>query len=391
MITKTKPWSAPAERSGDGAFPQLITCSRLKQLLSILAPRNRLIPNVGCSELHPVALIHRGGGAGDEFSTLDFGLWTLDLLACARVQKRFFIVAVGLALLAISCRQSQPSSVSGTVETDEVHVGSRYGGRVQKLFAQEGDSLTNGQIIAELDAAELPSRRDRMAAQLAELEAGPRKEEIAAAKADWEAQLADLELARTNAIRSADLFAHNTISATERDQTVSRANLLEKTAAAAKARYDLLLAGTRPEVIAQARAQLAELDTQIAEMKITSPSPSTLEVLSVKAGDVLAPNQQVATLLLPHLWARVYVPETWLAHIKVGDIANVRVDGKPGHIFSGVVEQIARQAEFTPRNVQTAEERVKQVFGIKVRLDNDENGEIRAGMSVDVSFPNVGK
>jgi HlyD family secretion protein len=299
-------------------------------------------------------------------------------------------MATGLALLAGSCSQSAPTSVSGTVETDEVHVGSRYGGRVQKLFAQEGDSLTNGQMIAELDASELPSRRDRMAAQLAELEAGPRKEEIAAAKADWEAQLADLELARTNAIRSADLFAHNTISATERDQTVSRANLLEKTAAAAKSRYDLLLAGTRPEQIAQARAQLAELETQIAEMKIKAPSDSTLEVLSVKVGDVLASNQQVATLLLPHLWARVYVPETWLAHIKIGDTAKVRVDGYPNKDFSGVVEQIARQAEFTPRNVQTAEERVKQVFGIKVRLDNP-NGDLRAGMSVDVSFPGVEK
>jgi len=293
-------------------------------------------------------------------------------------------------LLVSGCKPATPTSVSGTVETDEVHVGSRYGGRVQKIFVQEGDALTNGQLIAELDATELPARRDRMAAQLAELEAGPRKEEIAAAKADWEAQLADLELARTNAIRSADLFAHNTISATERDQTVSRANLLEKTAAAAKARYDLLLAGTRPEEIAQARAQLAELDTQIAEMKITTPSQSVIEVLSVKVGDVLAPNQPVATLLLPHLWARVYVPETWLTHIKVGDTAKVNVDGLPGHTFSGTVEQIARQAEFTPRNVQTAEERVKQVFGIKVRLD-DENGEIRAGMSVDVSFANVGK
>ena len=312
------------------------------------------------------------------------------LLACARVEKRFLIIAVGFSLLLSSCGRPASSSVSGTIEADEVHVGSRYGGRVQKLFAQEGDSLTNSQIIAELDAAELHARRDRMAAQLAELEAGPRKEEIAAAKADWEAQLADLEFARTNAERSKDLFAKNTVSATERDESVSRANLLEKTAAAAKSRYELLLAGTRPEEIAQSRAELAELDTQIAEMQISAPSSSTLEVLSVKVGDVLAPNQQVATLLLPHIWVRVYVPEPWLGHIKPGDTATVRVDGYPGKDFSGVVEQVAREAEFTPRNVQTAEERVKQVFGIKVRLDGS-SGELRAGMSADVSFPNVPK
>lgn len=304
------------------------------------------------------------------------------------MEKRFLIIAVGLGLLLTSCAHPDSSSVSGTIEADEVRVGSRYGGRVEKLFAQEGDSLTNGQIIAQLDAAELRARRDRMAAQLAELEAGPRKEEIAAAKADWEAQLADLDLARTNAGRAQELFAKNTVSANERDQSVSRANLLEKTAAAAKSRYDLLLAGTRPEEIAQAQAQLAELDTQLAEMKITAPSDSTLEVLSVKVGDVLAPNQQVATLLLPHIWVRVFVPEPWLGRIQLGETVKVRVDSDPGKDYSGVVEQIAREAEFTPRNVQTAEERVKQVFGIKVRLNDS---ALRAGMSADVSFPNVGK
>lgn len=315
---------------------------------------------------------------------------TVRLLVCARVEKRFLIAAVGLGLLLTSCGRTGPSSVSGTIEADEVRVGSRYGGRVQKLFAQEGDSLTNGQPIAELDATELPARRDRMAAQLAEMEAGPRKEEIAAAKADWEAQLADLELARTNAVRAVDLFSKDTVSATERDESVNRAKLLDKTAAAAKSRYDLLLAGTRPEQIAQSRAQLAELDTQIAEMKISAPSESALEVLSVKVGDVLAPNQQVATLLLPHIWVRVFVPEPWLGRIKLGDSVKVRVDAYPGKDYSGVVEQIAREAEFTPRNVQTTEERIKQVFGIKVRLDISSN-ELRAGMSADVSFPNVPK
>ncbi|HLP76481.1 MAG TPA: efflux RND transporter periplasmic adaptor subunit, partial [Candidatus Paceibacterota bacterium] len=228
------------------------------------------------------------------------------------------------------------------------------------------------------------------AAQLAELEAGPRKEEIAAAKADWEAQVSELELARTNAKRAEDLFAQKTISVTERDQSVTRANSLEKNVAAAKSRYDLLMAGTRPETVAQARAQLAQTDAQLKEMQIAAPSESVLEVLNVKIGDVLAPNQQIATLLLPHLWVRVYVPEPWLGRIKLGDQVKVRVDAFPRKDFAGVVEQINREAEFTPRNVQTVEERVKQVFGVKVRLDSASN-ELRAGMSADASFPGVVK
>ena len=257
---------------------------------------------------------------------------------------------------------------------------------MEKISASEGDSLKPGQIIAQLNAAELQARRDQAAAQLAELDAGPRAEEIAAAKAEWEAQQADLELANTNARRAAELFAQKTISATERDQTVTRAAWQDKAVAAAKSRYDLLKAGTRPEQLAQARAQVAQFDAQLAEMTIAAPSDCVLAVLSVKVGDVLAPNQQVATLLLPqHLWVRVYVPEPWLGRIKVGDTVKAFTDAFPGKEYAGVVEQIGRQAEFTPRNVQTAEERIKQVFGVKVRLDNA-SGELRAGMSADVVF-----
>ena len=293
---------------------------------------------------------------------------------------------LALTLLANACRPS-PQSVSGTIETDEAHLASRYGGRVQKIFAEEGDALTNGQVIAELDAAELQANRDRAAAQLAELVAGPRPEEIAAAKSQWQAQVADLGYARAEARRDEELFAQKTISVSERDLAVSHADSLEKTAAAARSQYDLLLAGTRSEQLDQARAQLAALDAQLREMKIAAPTNSVLEVLGVKPGDVLAPNQEVATLLLTNrTWARVYVPETWLGKIRIGETLAVRVDSSPGKDFRGAVEQIAGSAEFTPRNVQTVEDRIKQVFAVKIRLDNREDA-LRAGMSVDVEFP----
>jgi len=299
-----------------------------------------------------------------------------------------------LTLLATGCSVEDPSrgrSVSGTIETDEVRVASRYGGRVVKISAAEGDSLQTAQPLVELDAAELKAKRDRVAAQVAEYEAGPRPQEIDAAKHDWEALVAELDQARVDAKRAEELFAQKTISATEHDQTLTRASTLEKNVAAAKSRYDLLLAGTRAERLAQVRAELAETDANLREMSIVAPSNSVLEVLSVKVGDVLAPNQALATLLLTdHLWVRVFVPEPWLGHIQLGEPVRVRVDSDPGKDFSGKVEQIARSAEFTPRNVQTVGERVKQVFGIKVRLDNQE-GKLRAGMAADVAFPNVQK
>src|SRR5438874_555776 len=127
------------------------------------------------------------------------------------------------ALLVPAChRNPHPPGVSGTIETDDVHVASRYGGRVEKIGAFEGAFLTNGQTIVELDAAELSAMRAEAAAQLAEMEAGPRPQEIEAAKHDWEAQLAELELARSDAKRARELFAEKTISETERDRTLSR-------------------------------------------------------------------------------------------------------------------------------------------------------------------------
>src|SRR5438552_16865558 len=180
-----------------------------------------------------------------------------------RIQvKKLFGNAAGVLLvstLLASCSRSDsnPAVVSGTIDTDEVHVASRYGGRSDKSLAQEGDTLKAGQVIAELDAAELKAPRDQATALVAELVAGPRKEEIEAARHDWESLTAQLELARADARRANELFASKTISDTEHDQAASRAQALEKSVAAAKSRCDLLLAGTRPERVAQARAQLA--------------------------------------------------------------------------------------------------------------------------------------
>ncbi len=270
-----------------------------------------------------------------------------------------------------------------------MHVAPRMGGRVEKLFAREGDALHPGQVIMQLEASELKARRDYVAAQLAELEKGPRAEEIEAAKHDWESQAAQLEFARADAKRAQDLLQTRTISPSEAQRSAANASALEKTAAAAQQRYEVLREGTRPERLAQARAQLEEIDAQYREMQIVAPSDSVLEILSVKIGDVLAPNREVATLILPsYLWVRVYVPQPWLGSIKLGDDVRVRVDSFHKEEFRGVVEQINRQAEFTPRNVQTVEDRIRQVFGVKIRLENRED-KLRAGMSADVLFPNV--
>jgi HlyD family secretion protein len=275
-----------------------------------------------------------------------------------------FVIAVCAIPLLAGC-QRQTNAVSGTIEVDEVHVAPRSGGRVEKIFAWEGDTLKAGTVIMQLEASELKARRDLAAAQ------------INTAQHDVEAQSAQLEFLKADAQRQQDLLKRNTVSPSEAERAISAAKAQEKNIGAARARVE------------QALAQLADMDSQIQEMKIVAPTDSILEVLSVKVGDVLPANREVATLILPQrLWVRVYVPEPWLGLIKLNDPVHVRVDSFPGRDFSGAVEQINRKAEFTPRNVQTVEDRIKQVFGVKIRLENKEDS-LRAGMSADIFFPNV--
>ena len=281
----------------------------------------------------------------------------------ARVALLF---AAAAALLLPACeRRADP--VSGTIEVDEVHVAPRFGGRVAKIHVREGDALKPGDVIVELEAPELVARRELAAAA------------INTAERDVEAQAAQLKFMRADAKRQQDLLRSSAVSANEAERAQSVATAQEKSLAAAETR------------IIQARAQLEDIEAQLREMRVVAPSECVVEILSVKVGDVLAPNREVATLILPgYLWARVYVPQPWLGYIKLGEQVEVRVDSFSDRVFGGVIEQINRQAEFTPRNVQTVEDRIRQVFGVKIRIENRDD-KLRAGMSADVTFANVPK
>ena len=263
-----------------------------------------------------------------------------------------------------ACRpRTQP--VSGTIEVDEVHVAPRTGGRVEKLFVQEGETLHAGQPLAQLVAPEMQARRALAQAQ------------IDTAMRDADAHAAQLEFMQADARRQENLLRSKTVSPNEAERARSAAAAEEKSLDAARMR------------IVQMHAQLAEIEAELRELNVVAPNDCVVEILNVKVGDVLAPNEELATLILPqHLWVRVYVPEPWLGYIKLGQEVRARVDSFGDEEFTGTVEQINRQAEFTPRNVQTVEDRIRQVFGVKIRLQNHED-KLRAGMSADVTFPNV--
>lgn len=277
------------------------------------------------------------------------------------------------------------ATFSGTLERDEARIGSLRGGRVEAVFVREGDRLTNGQLVARLSAPELVARQAQSAARLAELEAGPRPEEIEAAHARWRALEAEAAVAALEAGRKRDLVAQGVISTSDFDEASARLASLSNQTIAAEQRWRELAAGTRPEQIAQARANLREAEAAVAELEIRAPALCQLESLLVQPGDLVGAHAPVASVLLEHPpWLRVYVPASWLGRVAVGANATIKLDAYPDRMYTGRVVQVSGEAEFTPRNVQTREERIKQVFAVKIEMPVD--ASLRAGMTADARF-----
>jgi HlyD family secretion protein len=241
---------------------------------------------------------------------------------------------------------------------------------------------------------------------------GYRQEDIDAAQADLDRATADevrthLDFQRYDALAAKDLVSkqqRDTAEANWKMALAQKENAGHKLdelkrgyrpeeIASAEAHYHQTQAtlekferGNRPEDIATARGALAYDEARFRERQVLAPSAATVEVLDVRPGDLIAPNTPIATLLeRDQIYVRIYIPETQIGRVQLGQKAEIRVDSFPNQAFAGVVEQINQQAEFLPRNVQTVEERVHQVFGVKVRID-DPSHRVLAGMAADVKL-----
>jgi HlyD family secretion protein len=346
---------------------------------------------------------------------------------------------IGLAVYSSGLLHRDPSlHGSGTVEARNIRVGSKIGGRIDKVLVREGDPVEAGQVLITFDEKELAASLAQSRAAAEKAQRGYRPEEIAEARAaaaqakaeydqkkngyrqdDIDAAQADLDRAaadelraRLDAQRYDALAAKDLVSKQQRDTAdanwkmalAQQANAQHKLdqlhlgyraeeIAAAEARYRQTQAtlekfqnGSRMEDVSAAKAALAYDEARFRERQVVAPSAASIEVLDVRPGDLIAPNTPVATLLeRDQIYVRIYIPETQIGRLHLGQKAQIRVDSFPNQVFDGVVEQINQQAEFLPRNVQTVEERVHQVFGVKVRID-DTSRRVRAGMAADVTL-----
>jgi HlyD family secretion protein len=355
------------------------------------------------------------------------------------------VVVAGLAAAAFFghwFRKEDSLQGSGTVEARNIRVGSKVGGRIDQVLVHEGDTVKPGDVLIAFDDKEMQAQMKQSKASAEKAARGYRPEEIAEAragaeqaKADYEqrkngyrqqdidAAQADLDRTKAEEIRShADFNRYEALAQKDLVSTQQRdtAEATWKVALAqqqnAQHKLDELHSGYRPEEIASARAKYEQMsatleklehgnrreDVELAqaaysydearfrERQVVAPTKATVEVLDVRPGDLIAPNTPIATLLeSDQIYVRIYIPETLIGQVRLGQQAEVRVDSFPNTVFDGVVEQINQQAEFLPRNVQTRDERVHQVFGVKIRI-NDASGRVLAGMAADVKLKAAG-
>ncbi len=397
------------------------------------------------------------------------------------------LCAAVLLLLLTGCGGNAvdgPITASGFIEGEEILIAPEVGGRIAEVLVDEGDEVSEGQVLIRLDDALLLSQRGEAEAavvaaqaELARVEAGARPEEIAVARA----ALAQAEARRDEALRALEnarkalenpqdlnlqiAQAETEVALAEQEVEKAQADLaevelkynvfreqgdeaertwalqvdaaraaldaaqakldgarrhlnalyairnnplsLEAQVHAAEARYqaaeaavkeaqaalDELEAGPTEEEVAVARARLhqaeaalALIDAQLAQLTLTSPITGTVTSRSAHAGETAAPGLPLLTLTnLDQVTLVLYIPENQIGRVQVGQLVTVQVDSFPDRVFIGRVSTIATEAEFTPRNVQTQEERVNMVFAVKVVIPNPDHA-LKPGMPADATI-----
>ncbi len=363
------------------------------------------------------------------------------------------VVAIGAGVWFLWPRSNSPAGsiqASGTIEATQVGVAPKIAGRVIKIAVREGQQVETGQLVAELDAAEVEAQarqaqaavdaartrpaqadasvtlarasvdaqlvqaRAQIESALAVLEAN--KANVAAAEANLQAIETNLARTESDLARLEVLYRDGAVSAEQIDtaRAAAKATRAQRDAAraqrdaaqiqlgaagagVAQARAALAVAeanrqtiGIRQQDAVASRAQLAQAQALLQQVEILrsytvlkAPMAGVVVAKNVEVGDLVGVGAPVVTVAdLSQVYLRVFVSERDLARVKLGQLVDVRVDGFPGRTFRGTVDQINSTAEFTPRNVQTKEERVKLIFGVKVALPNPE-GVLKPGLPAD--------
>lgn len=313
--------------------------------------------------------------------------------------KKLFLLSF-LILMFEACSDLKNDNIllSGTLEAVEATISSKVSGEIVRLLVNEGDKVTPGDTLAILDRTdyEIQYRQALAAVRVAEAQLkmlikGTRKEDLEQAEEALKQAGANFENVSEDYRRAENLFSTHSISVKQMDDAKTRFTITQAQYNSAKQLFEKLKSGARSEEIDAAKAHLDQAVAQADAIKkkvsdcfILAPIAGYITKRIVEKGELAGTGMPIFRIAnLDEIEIMVYLPETQLGKVQLGNKADVTIDSFSNKIFSGEVVYISPEAEFTPKNIQTKEERVKLVFGVKVKVPNPDH-ILKAGLPADV-------
>ncbi len=297
---------------------------------------------------------------------------------------RSFVLIVALALfMGCSGNTDGVIEASGTIEGTDINIASEVAGKVKDIRVDEGARVNKGDTLLIIDGIDYQIQLRQAEANAAAADAqyrlaveGSRKEDIVQAEAAFKTVETDYK-------RMKELLAAQTITQKQFDDVYARYVSAQQT-------YQKLVRGLRKGEIDAARArrdqavaQADQLRKKLQDCVLLAPSPGTVSLKSVEVGEFVTMGANVLRLTyFDVVKLMIYVNEEKLGYVKLGQKAEVKIDGQPERVFEGKVTYISPNAEFTPKNIQTKEERTKLVFGVKIVVPNGD-GVLKPGLPAD--------
>lgn len=311
------------------------------------------------------------------------------------------IVLMSIAVLAFtSCKKEESTvlTLSGTVESKDVRISALTGGKLSELNFDEGDEVKKGAVVAKIDCRdyELQLAQSETVikgamAKLRLIRSGARKEDIASASEVINQAKIGLEKAQKEYERLETLFRSGSITEKELDDMKVQRDRLQSQLDQSRHIHEKLINGALKDeidsVIAavdQAKSAKAILEKKISDCIVTSPLDGIVLHRTAEPGEIVTPGASIITVSdLNKVKIRAFVPEKDLGHVKIGATVQIFIDTFPGISFNGKVATVSSEAEFTPKTIQTADERVKTVYEFKVLVDNLDR-VFKPGMPADI-------
>lgn len=316
------------------------------------------------------------------------------------MKNLFAFLLIATLLLISGCGQDQDKNTieaTGTIEAVEVVLSARSGGEVRTVFIHEGKLVNAGDTLAMIDTESLSIQLDQAEAncelaqaQLDLLQRGARKEDIRQAENSLTQADASLDQAERDKERTSALLSANAVTKKQFDDVLTRYDMALAARNTAAENLEKIRHIARPEEIRQAQARVKQANAAAELLKkglrdavITAPRSGFVVNKFVEEGETVSPGASLFKIAdLSRMELAVYVSETEMGRIKLGTDCEIKVDFHPDKSFRGTVVFISPEAEFTPKNIQTKDERTKLVFKVKIAIPNPDY-QLKAGMPAD--------